>query len=266
MNYNFKECILNGTLHHGFIIEGPHTVNKVEIVKRIIKGMFCTSMPGEGCDVCVQCRKVENGNYADVYYVEPDQAKGSKVFSIKDEAIIQLQENLMKKPVDGNRNVAVIRGADTMTPRAFNRLLKTLEEPAPGTVIFLLSENINSMPVTIRSRCIHVRTDAVLENPDSEIMDKALELVNLIIDGEFFYKKKQFLEEYVDSREKAYILLDAMERVYMDILLRKRGDIGRFSKEYIFRAIRYIEGARREIQMKLNLMYSLEKMMLNIGG
>ena len=266
MNYNFKECILNGTLHHGFIIEGPHTVNKVEIVKRIIKGMFCQQMPGEGCDVCVDCRKVENGNYADVYYIEPDQAKGSKVFSIKDEAIVQLQENLMKKPIDGDRNVAVIRGADTMTARAFNRLLKTLEEPALGTVIFLLSENINSIPITIRSRCIHVRTDSVAESPDGQVMDKAMELIDLILDNDFFYRKKQFLEEYVDSREKAYILLDAMERAYMDILLRKRGDVGRFSKEYIFRAIRYIEEARREIQQKLNMMYSLEKMILNIGG
>lgn len=266
MNYDFKKCILNGTLHHGFIIEGPHTVNKVAVVKRIIKGIFCQNMPGEGCDVCVNCRKVESGNYGDIYYVEPDQARGSKVFSIKDEAIIELQENLMRKPVDGDRNIAIIRGADTMTIRAYNRLLKTLEEPVPGTVIFLLSENINSMPITIRSRCIHVRVDGEAEEFDSRVMEKAQELINLIVDGDFFYLKKQFLDENIDSREEAYILLDAMERIYMDILLRKRGDIGRFSKDYIFRAIRYIEEARREIQLKLNMMYSLEKMILNIGG
>ena len=266
MNYNFKECILKGTLHHGFIIEGPHTVNKVQIAKDIIKGIFCKEMPGEGCGHCVECRKVENGNYGDIYYIEPDQAKGSKVFSIKDEAIVKLQEDLMKKPIDGDRNVAVIRGADTMTARAFNRLLKTLEEPNPGTVIFLLSENVNSMPITIRSRCIHVRTGREMENPDGQIMDKAMELINLILDGEYFYRKKQFLEEFVDSRERAYVLLDALERGYMDILLRKRGDVERFSKEYIFNAIRAIEESRREIQQKLNMMYSLEKMILNIGG
>ena len=266
MNYNFKESILRGTLHHGFIIEGPHTVNKVEIVKGIIKAMFCKDMPGEGCGQCIECRKVENGNYGDIYYVEPNQTKGSKVFSIKDEAIVELQENLMKKPIDGDRNVAVIRGADTMTVRAFNRLLKTLEEPHPGTVIFLLSENINTIPITIRSRCIHVRTDAQAESIDGGVIDRAIEFINLIIDDEYFYRKKQFLEEVVNSREDAYILLDAMERVYMDILLRKRGDVQRFSKEYIFKAIRCIEEARREIQQKLNMMYSLEKMILNIGG
>ena len=172
----------------------------------------------------------------------------------------------MKKPIDGDRNVAVIRGADTMTVRAFNRLLKTLEEPHPGTVIFLLSENINTIPITIRSRCIHVRTDAQAESIDGGVIDRAIEFINLIIDDEYFYRKKQFLEEVVNSREDAYILLDAMERVYMDILLRKRGDVQRFSKEYIFKAIRCIEEARREIQQKLNMMYSLEKMILNIGG
>lgn len=266
MNYDFKKCILNGTLHHGFIIEGPHTVNKVDIVKKIVKGIFCQQIPGEGCDACVNCRKVENGNYGDIYYVEPNQTKGSKVFSIKDEAIISLQENLMRKPVEGDRNVAVICGADTMTVRAYNRLLKTLEEPILGTVIFLLSENINSIPITIRSRCIHVRVDGIAEEFDGQVMDKAQELINLIVDEDFFYLKKQFLEEYKDSREQAYVLLDAMERIYMDVLMRKRGDAERFSKDYIFKAIRCIEEARREIQLKLNIMYSLEKMVLNIGG
>ena len=53
-----------------------------------------------------------------------------------------LQERLSKKPYYGDRNIAIIKDADTMTAKAQNRLLKTLEEPHPGTVIILLSKNI----------------------------------------------------------------------------------------------------------------------------
>ena len=45
-----------------------------------------------------------------------------------------------------------------MSIKAFNRLLKTIEEPPVGTVIFLLSENIKKFaPDYWGSRCIHVR-------------------------------------------------------------------------------------------------------------
>lgn len=266
MNYDFRKAVLQGTLPHAFIIEGPHNIDKVSVVKSIVKGIFCSEEPGTGCGRCATCRKIENGNYGDIIYIEPDTAKNSKVRSIRDEAVVRLQEDLMKRPVEGDRNIGIISGADSMTLRAFNRLLKTIEEPVPGTVLFLLSENVNIMPQTIRSRCIHVRLQGDEMPEDSQAKQVAEELISLIRDGEYFYRKKQLIEEYADSREKGMMLLDAMEKLYMDILKGAAGEPGRYSREYIFNAVRYIEESRREIQQKMNMNYSLLKMVLNIGG
>ena len=79
--------------------------------------------------------------------------------SVKDEQISKLQAELQKKPL-GERNLAVIKDADTMTKRAQNRILKTLEEPYEGTVIFLLSENRENIIDTVKSRCVIYRLES----------------------------------------------------------------------------------------------------------
>ena len=157
MTYDFRKNIINGTLHHAFIIEGPYSADKKNYAVELAQAILCRQMPGVGCGECVICRKLKDGNHLDFVFIEPYAKKGSKTRSVKDEQIEQLQERLMRKPFEGDRVIAVIDGADTVTARAFNRFLKTLEEPPEGTVIFLLSENAAKLPQTIRSRCVHVR-------------------------------------------------------------------------------------------------------------
>src|SRR5262249_18331680 len=43
--------------------------------------------------------------------------------------------------------------AERMNPPAANALLKTLEEPPPGTYLILVSDEPGRMPPTLRSRC-----------------------------------------------------------------------------------------------------------------
>src|SRR5699024_10714380 len=46
-----------------------------------------------------------------------------------------------------------IKGADTLTLNAANRILKFLEEPSRDTTAIMLTENSQSIIPTIRSRC-----------------------------------------------------------------------------------------------------------------
>ena len=50
--------------------------------------------------------------------------------------------------------------ADAMTGNAANSLLKTLEEPPAGSVIFLVTDALSRLPPTIISRCQRVRVPA----------------------------------------------------------------------------------------------------------
>ena len=77
----------------------------------------------------------------------------------------------------GDRNIAVIKDADTLTVRAQNRLLKTLEEPFEGTVIMLLSENRENLLDTIKSRCIMYRLEDTEKAPEEMPGGKAAELL-----------------------------------------------------------------------------------------
>jgi DNA polymerase III subunit delta' len=56
---------------------------------------------------------------------------------------------------DGYR-VLLIHPAEAMNLSAANALLKTLEEPLPRTVIFLVSDQLGRLLATIRSRCQRV--------------------------------------------------------------------------------------------------------------
>ena len=254
------KSILTGNVFHAYIIEGDHCVDKRAFVRDMIKAILCREKPGIGCDRCIDCRKIDHDNYEDLYYIESDG------LSVKDEAVFQLQEKLKRKPSGGQRNLAVICDADTMTPRAQNRLLKTLEEPMPGTIIFLLSENCENLLETIRSRCMVYRLNSLAQDEENVKMAGAREIIEGLLGDFSFFKMKEIMGRHVKSREDAFLLLDGMERMYRDFLLDQdpRGRLIR--KEDLFRHIEWIEEARRDLTLKVNYNYALKNLIIKIGG
>lgn len=270
-----SRAIRSGSVSHAYIIEGDSCVDKEDFAKDFLKAICCEKRPGLGCsdgpmdgatvsdagEKCLSCRRIDHGNCEDLYIV---RAEGATTKSVKDDAILELQENLKKKPT-GSRNMAIICNADTMTKRAQNRLLKTLEEPTPGTVIILLSENRENLLDTIKSRCIFYRLGGG-EETDGEKLRDANRLVDALIEGENFFEMKQLLSKSMKSREDAFRILDGMERIYRNLLLEKdpRGRL--LKREQIFRAVELIEEARRDLIMNVNYNYALKNLMLKIGG
>ena len=211
---DIKRIIKSGDLHHAYIIEGPWSLNKKDIAKAVIQAILCEEAPGEGCGRCSTCIGIENESYTDLTVVSANTAKsGGNVLSVRDEAIELLIERLKHKPYQGKRNVAIICDADTMTVRAENRLLKTLEEPPVGTIIMILSENVTKLEQTILSRCIHLRAFDGGEK-DGEYMALAKEIIDMISAGEKYYRIKSVLDNLDKSREAAYRFLNSMEDVH----------------------------------------------------
>lgn len=257
-----SNAIKEGNISHAYIFEGDSCAGKEEFALDFLKAICCEQMIGEGCDECASCRKIEHGNCEDLYIV---RAEGTTVKSVKDDAISSLRDNLVKKPL-GRRNMAIICDADTMTVRAQNRFLKTLEEPSSyGTVIVLLSENRENLLDTIRSRCICYRING--EDDRSCInFHGADELIDAIIEEDKFFEIKKLLTKNVRSREDAFRILDGMERVYRNMLIGK-DDRGRlFKTAETASAIMMIEQARRDLIANVNYMYALKNLVLKIGG
>ncbi len=246
-----------GRVFHAYIIEGDSLSDKEGFAKEFCKAIMCLEEPGVACDYCVNCRKFDHDNYEDFYLIEPDG------MSVKVKQIEDLQDELKKKPV-GSRHLVVIKDADSMVVAAQNKLLKTLEEPFPGTVIMLLSENRENLLETIRSRCVLYRLEDAME--DSKGKEIAEVLFDALSEDKNFFELKQILSAKVKSREDAVSLLDGLERIYEKLLTWEDQRRKIYRKEEIFNAIEYIEEARRDLHMKVNYQYALKNLIIKIGG
>lgn len=137
-------------LSHGYIFDGPAGIGKRSMAVWMAAHLFCQGEE-KPCGLCPGCIRLETDNHPDIMVLQPEDG------SIKNQQVETFQEFLRTKPFAGPAKVGIIVDADTMTPSAQNRLLKTLEEPASGVKLFLITTNFNRMLPTIMSRCQTLR-------------------------------------------------------------------------------------------------------------
>ena len=102
------------------------------------------------CNECHSCRQAVSGNHPDIIRVTHEKPNTISV----DDVRVQINNDIMIKPYNGKYKIYIVPDADLMTPQAQNALLKTIEEPPEYAVIFLLTENADSLLPTILSRCV----------------------------------------------------------------------------------------------------------------
>jgi DNA polymerase III subunit delta' len=144
-----KNSLVKNRVAHAYLFEGMRGTGKREIGILLTKSLYCEALIDgyKPCESCNNCRRINHGNHPDVHIVEPDG------LSIKVDQIRTLQAEFAKKGVESLKKVYLISHADKMSVSASNSLLKFLEEPNPGTVAFLLTEQMQQILPTILSRC-----------------------------------------------------------------------------------------------------------------
>lgn len=255
-----QNAIARGNISHAYIIEGDSCIDKTAFAKNVIKAIMCEERPGSGCDYCPVCLKIDHDNYEDLYYARPDE----KTNNLKDKEIEELQENLMTRPTAGNRNFAIIQNGDSMTERAQNRLLKTLEEPAPGTVIFILSENTDNLLKTITSRCITCRMGNFTDNNEDLDLEVAETILSMVMENAYFVDINTYLTKKIKERQDAFVLLDSMERLFHQYMMSNSNSY--FRKDKVISNVKYVEEARRDLLANVNFKYAIRNLILKIGG
>lgn len=140
-------------LPHALLINGQRGVGKRELARALAHGALCQhgSEDGTGlaCGHCASCELLRAGSHPDYREIVPEE--DSKV--IKVDAIRELIDYVSLKTQFGGSRFLLLHPAQDLYPNAANALLKTLEEPAPGTVLILIAEQVSRLPATIRSRC-----------------------------------------------------------------------------------------------------------------
>lgn len=134
-------------LAHAYIFEGVKGVGKALTAEALAAALLCENAIDEACGTCAACQKMATSNHPDYEITLPDGA------SIKNKQIEGFQEFILLKPYTGNRKIAVIKDAHTMTLSAQNRILKILEEPPHYAVIIFITDQMAGMLPTIKSRC-----------------------------------------------------------------------------------------------------------------
>lgn len=106
----------------------------------------------DACGKCRACDRVARGVHVDVIAMEPDDRASIKIDVVRD-----VLGRTSFRPFEGKRRLVLIREADTLEPQAQNSLLKSLEEPPPGTIFILTTAVPGALLPTVRSRCMRLR-------------------------------------------------------------------------------------------------------------
>jgi DNA polymerase III subunit delta' len=164
-------------VHHAYLLAGPEGVGKELLARAFAQAANCEADDPRArpCGKCPSCRGIERGNFPDVSFVMPQtellarglvsraDLDGAPSKEIRVDDVRALAKRLSFAALRGRRKIAIVTPADAMNERAQNTLLKTLEEPPPGTTFLLVSTNPDALLPTIRSRCARVQLGPVPE-------------------------------------------------------------------------------------------------------
>jgi DNA polymerase-3 subunit delta' len=142
-----------GRLGHGLLICGPAGLGKRALAMRLATHVLC-----QAPDAAARARSAQliaAGTHPDLHVVSfiPNRTGDKLRTEIIIEQIREVSQKLALTPQYGVAQVVIIDPADAINRAACNALLKTLEEPAPGRYLWLLSAEPARLPATIRSRC-----------------------------------------------------------------------------------------------------------------
>jgi DNA polymerase-3 subunit delta' len=169
---------MRALLPHAILFHGPEGIGKTVFVERFAQSLLCEApaADGQACDQCVSCGWFAQYSHPDYRRVRPeildegidtedddtDASDGKKSGSrsskapskeIKIDQVRALADFMNISTHRQGRRVVMLYPAEALNSAAANSLLKTLEEPAPGTVFLLVSNGIDRLLPTILSRC-----------------------------------------------------------------------------------------------------------------
>lgn len=258
---SFAKDADSGNVAHAYMFVSPDETALLSLAELSALRLFCGN---GGCGKCAACLKILHRNHSDVTFVNEGLKK------IKVEDVSEIANDSIIKSNEGGKKLYVICGADQMNQAAQNKLLKTLEEPPPSVIFFLLTSNEQAMLDTVRSRVRKISLESFSADVVyNEIFKKTgssqtAEVAAACADGmlgkadkiaaddnyKFVYSEAfdilskltkssdvaSLLSRKVFVKENFGILLDILSIIFRDVLVTGGGDeqdAGTFGKEEV---------------------------------
>lgn len=160
-----RAVVASGRLHHAWVFAGPVGVGKFTAALAFARELLTPADDRGG----TASRLLDAGTHPDLHVIVKELSAVSRDPRVRD----QLQTNIplevvrefLTEPAHRTRvlsgdsaagKVFIVDEAHLLSPLGQDALLKTLEEPPPGTVIILVTASEHDLSPTIRSRCQRV--------------------------------------------------------------------------------------------------------------
>jgi DNA polymerase-3 subunit delta' len=167
---------------HATLVHGAAGLGAMEFALVLAQSLLCEAQPlgaaparpALACGRCGSCHLVQAGLHPDLFVLLPelqrretgwlidgDKAEGEE---LKRKPSKQIRIGDVRVLIDwshrtsarGRGKLIVLHPADRLNGESASALLKTLEEPAPGTRLLLTTADPAHLLPTVRSRCQHV--------------------------------------------------------------------------------------------------------------
>ncbi len=146
---------------HSYLIVSDDKAAVESLLTLLCQRVYCKQ---GGCGCCAECQKVVDGVNIDLKELNPD---GSAV-SVKD--VSEIIGDAAMTSFLGGQKLYVFRNVENSSEVTQNKLLKTLEEPAPGVHFIMTTAVQQGVLPTIRSRTRQITLSAFPQEDVTEAM------------------------------------------------------------------------------------------------
>ena len=201
-------------LAHAYLIE-TNDIEKCYLdLITTIKKFLCPNTYQSKCCKCNLCNLIDSNFLPSLITISPEGK------NIKKEQILELKSRFCTKPIYTKENIYVVKSAECLNPSSANTMLKFLEEPEDNIIGFFITNNVNNVIDTIKSRCEIINVRYNIKKNDNNIFLKIAEsyinnISNSIAKGLSYNKEVIFKK--IDNKNDIMKLLNAMKLLYSDI-------------------------------------------------
>ncbi|MFZ4465884.1 MAG: hypothetical protein ACOYO7_02355 [Phycisphaerales bacterium] len=176
------KAIGSGRLHHAWILHGPAGVGKFRVAEALAR-IHLDPLAGDAHRAALEPpagtptqRLIDAGTHPDFHVVRKELAALSESRELRERKQTNIPLDLLRErmlggvagdgshheslvfrtAVHGHGKAFIVDEAELLDADAQNAMLKTLEEPPPGTLIVLVTQHEDRLLPTIRSRCQRV--------------------------------------------------------------------------------------------------------------